>query len=117
MLKYGTFWNKLFAEAVNTEINGMQVRKSVWRKTETKKKLFAALAEYKKMFKCEYFPNQDTRIYYNGRTCSGNLNSVIYKQSVCAKFVLSNTFVYKAITPLKNSQNLTTLYGIVTRNS
>ena len=26
------------------------------------KKLFAAGAAYKKMFGCEYFPNQDTRV-------------------------------------------------------
>ena len=39
--------NKLFAEAVNTEIKCIQVNKSVCRKTETPKKLFAAGAAYK----------------------------------------------------------------------
>ena len=50
MLKYGKFLNKLFAEVViiDTEINCMQVKKSVCRKTETQKKLLAAGAAYKK---------------------------------------------------------------------
>ena len=77
------------------------------------KKLLAAGAAYKKKVWMWIFSKPG--LSGNGRTCSGNLNSVIYKQSVYAKFVLSSTFVYKAITPLKNSKNLMTLYCIVTR--
>ena len=79
------------------------------------KKLLAAGAAYKKNVCLWIFSKPGHS--GSGRTCFGKLNSVIYKQSIYAKFVLSHTFVYKAITPLKNSQNLTTLYCIVTRNS
>ena len=58
----GKFWNKLFAEAVNAEINSMQVKKSVCRKTETHtKKLFAQGAAYKKMLACENFPSPPSK--------------------------------------------------------
>ena len=41
----GKFWNKLFAEAVITEKNCMQVKKE-----DGDKKMFAVGAAYKKMF-------------------------------------------------------------------
>ena len=68
------------------------------------KKLFATGAAYKKNVWMWIFSKPGH--LGNGRTCFGNLNSVyalVFIQSVYAKFVLSNTFVYKAITPLKNS--------------
>ena len=49
----------MFAEAVNTEINSMQVKKKCLQEngdTHTKK-LFAAGAAYKKMLACENFPS------------------------------------------------------------
>ena len=53
------FWNKLFAEAVNTEINSMQVKKKCLQEngdTHThKKKLFAAGAAYKKCLHVKIF--------------------------------------------------------------
>ena len=51
----GKFWNNLFAEAVNTEINSMQVKNKVfagrWRQTKK-----GAGAAYKKNVACENFP-------------------------------------------------------------
>ena len=73
----------------------MQVKKSVCRKTETQKSFLQQETHVKKVFACKYFPNQDTRVM------GGHV-------------LASNTFVYKAITPLKNSQHLMTLYCIVT---
>ena len=118
-LKCGKCWNKLFAEAVNTKINCMQV-----------KEVFAGRRRHKKIVcsRSRIYIKKNVWMWIfskpghsgNGRTCFGNLSSVyalVFIQSVNAKFVLSNIFVYKAITPLKNSQNLTILYCIVTRNS
>ena len=62
MLKYGKFCNKFFAEVVNTEINCMQVKKSVFRKRETQKSFLQQETHIKEMFACEYFPIQDTRV-------------------------------------------------------
>ena len=59
----GKFWNKLFAEAVNTEINSMQVKKKCLQEngdTHTQK-LFAAGAAYKKMLACENFPSPPSK--------------------------------------------------------
>ena len=59
----GKFWNKLFAEAVNTEINSMQVKKKCLQEngdTHTKK-LSAAGAAYKKMLACENFPSPPSK--------------------------------------------------------
>ena len=51
----GKVWNNLFAEAVNTEINSMQVKNKVfagrWRQTKK-----GAGAAYKKNVACENFP-------------------------------------------------------------
>ena len=38
----------------------MQVKKCVCRKTETQKNCLQQEPHIKKMFGCEYFPNQDT---------------------------------------------------------
>ena len=53
---FAKFWNKLFAKAVNTEINCMQAKKMRLQEDGDTKKLFAAGAAYKTMFECEHFP-------------------------------------------------------------
>ena len=47
---FGNFFNKLFAEAVDTQINSTQVKKMFAERRRHTKKLFAAGAAYEKNF-------------------------------------------------------------------
>ena len=58
MLKYGNFCNKLFAEVVNTEINCMQVKKSVCRKRETQKSFLQQETHIKEILLVNIFQNR-----------------------------------------------------------
>ena len=58
MLKYGNFCNKLFAEVVNTEINCMQVKKSVCSKRETQKSFLQQETHIKEILLVNIFQNR-----------------------------------------------------------
>ena len=51
----GKFWSKLYAEAINTEINCMQVKR-LFAGGRRQKKMFAVGAAYKKVFASENVP-------------------------------------------------------------
>ena len=75
----GKFGNKLFAEAVNTEINCMQVKKKCLQKDGETKKLFVAGAAFKKMFAFKNVPIPSAPLSKN----NGPSPSAIWDVHVC----------------------------------
>ena len=60
------FWNKLFAEAVNTEINCMQVKKQYLQEERDTKPIFCSRSRKKKCFHVKIFEPSAPRQKNNG---------------------------------------------------